>query len=284
MFNAVIKRAALGCLTIAALTACNGNNEQTEAQALYDSASAQIENKAYAQALETLDSLDAKYKMQAEIRRKGLNLREKAIEAITMDSISECDLRLAKAKLAVDSLGKFMQHIDGTAGLEGHYTPKAIIKKQLLNASTIEPRVDEQGYFFIVANVNGKTIGLNSLVFKSSNGQFTAPSSPVAADRAIKVEDSEVLSFTQEEMAEAADWLDVNRAVSQCVLTGSKGSVPVKLSQQQVSAIADAWHFAQALQEQRLSSIKREKLERKLQTARDHIANLYDGDDDSQAE
>jgi hypothetical protein len=58
----------------------------------------------------------------------------------------------------------------------------------------------------------------------------------------------------------------------------------VKLSQQQVNAIADAWHFAQALQEQRLSSIKREKLERKLQTARDHIANLYDGDDDSQAE
>jgi hypothetical protein len=91
----------------------------------------------------------------------------------------------------------------------------------------------------------------------------------------IKVEGSELLSFTQEEVADAAKWVENHKNMNECIINGTKGQCAVKISAKERHAIVDAWHYAQALQTLRQTSIRREKLERRLQTARDHIANLY---------
>jgi hypothetical protein len=91
----------------------------------------------------------------------------------------------------------------------------------------------------------------------------------------VKVEGSELLSFTQEEMADAALWVENHANLTECTINGSKGQSSVKITPKDRQAFVDAWHYAQALQTLRQSSIRREKLERRLQTARDHIANLY---------
>jgi hypothetical protein len=281
MFKEAIKTAVIAGTVSLMFCACSGKSEQESAQNLYDNAESMITSHDYTAALHLLDTLEVKYKSQTEIRRKGLFLREKAIEGLTMDSISACDLQLANAQIAADSLSHLMQHVDGTAGLEGHYTPAAIIAKQVLNQNSIEPRVDEQGYFFVIANVNGKSINANSLIFKAGGEQFTAPSSPVPTDRLVKVEGSELLSFTQEEMADAALWIENHANLTECTINGSKGQCSVKISPKERQAFVDAWHYAQALQTLRQSSIRREKLERRLQTARDHIANLYTPEDET---
>jgi hypothetical protein len=275
MFKGAIKAILYAGACSIMLCACSDKSGQKAAQNLYDNAEAMISSHDFTSALHLLDTLEAKYKSQTEIRRKGLYLREKVIEGLTMDSISSCDLQLAQAQIAVDSLKPLMQHCDGTAGLEGHYTPAAIIAKQTLGQTSIEPRVDEQGYFFIIANVNDKSINANSLIFKDGNEHFTAPSSPVSPDRLIKVEGSELLSFTQEEVADAAKWVENHKNMNECIINGTKGQCTVKISAKERNAIVDAWHYAQALKTLRQTSIRREKLERRLQTARDHIANLY---------
>ena len=133
-----------------------------------------------------------------------------------------------------------------------------------MNATGLQVRIDEQGYCFVVANVQGKKIGLNRIVL----GNVSTP--PV---KSVSVEGSEIMSVTQEPAQPLLDALSNAAGKATVVLEGSKGKASVTLSPKQTEAIGATWRYAKALQERRALNIKLEKLERQLARLSDQLAN-----------
>lgn len=97
---------------------------------------------------------------------------------------------------------------------------------------------------------------------------------PIGSDRRIDSEGAELAVFRQEEITDLLEALDrAEGTPAKIHIDGSKGSVEVKLTPALRKALTDSWHYAMARQELRSALIERERIERTLQTARDHRAN-----------
>jgi len=272
MSNAVNKT-VLALLAAASIASCSTENPQKkEAEQLL----AQINNEYaagnYTQALALMDTLDTRYHDQLEARREVTAIRPKAIEKATIERIAEADNLIAAATAEIDSLSPMMRHISGD-DLDGYYVVAEAYDPTFINRNGIEPRVNDADFrYYVVAQSKSKKIGLNQVALNSTSEQVQTPVIPETSERVISLEGSEMASFLPEESDTLGRWA-AGHIVSGATLMGSKSHVAVKLSQKQAGAFATAWRFANAKQRLRSALILREKLDRQLQTARDHIAN-----------
>lgn len=270
MLNAINKTLVAGVLMAGMLAGCS-DKEREGAMALYGAAEAHIDTNQYTQALATLDTLNARYPDQTQIRRDALRLRAMAMQGLALDSISAGSEALAAATIDRENRDPRFRHVDSSVGLEGYYLPKGVNDK-VMTATCIQPRVSDQGFFYIVANVQGRSIGLQSIDFV--DGAESASSSAISPARVIRVEGSESASFNPEDLEGIGEWLLAHPGASKVVIRGSKGNATVKLDAALRSQLTECYEYSRALQAQRLASLKREKYERMLATARDQLANL----------
>ena len=268
MCNAITKFITAGALALA-LAACS-DADKDGATALYGEAQQLIDSKQYTQALVTLDTLNARYPAQTEVRRGALNLRAQAMQGIALDSIETSSRALAEATVEVERLKPQFKHIDSSVGLEGYYIPNSAQAK-VMSATGIQPRVSDEGFFYLVVNIQGRNIGFNTVEFV--DGAESVTSTPISASRVVRVEGSETASLNPEDIEAVGPWLIAHPKCSKAVLLGTKGKVPVKLDSKLRAQLDECYLYAKALQDLRLASIKREKYERMLATARDQLAN-----------
>lgn len=269
MFNA-ISRYFYAAAVLLAVTAC-GNAERDSAKTLLDESRQAVEKHDYNKAFELLDTLNVRYRAQTEVRREALVLRAQAMEGMAIDSISAGDRALAEATLALDAFDGKFRHVDSSVGLDGYYLPEGVSDK-VMTTTGIQPRISDDGHFYIVANVQGRTIGLESIEF-SANGT-TVASTVLSPSRVISVEGSEIASFTPEDLEGIAPWIIANPDIARCVLHGSKGNIEVKLTPAAKKQLVECASYAGALQAKRLAMVHREKYERMLAAARDQLANM----------
>lgn len=226
----------------------------------------------YEQAMLLLDSIDSGYHEQTAVRRNAMATRAAAIEARAMQQIGPAEEMMVRAQLRVDSLSKLFIHIDGPRGLEGYRVAQELAKQDVTDATGIQPRIDGDGYLSIAAVVKGRNIGLNSLSVTTQNG--TVQNQPQSSDRVINSEGAELASFRQEEVSDMLEALAAaGGSPAKIHLNGTKGSAEIKLTPALRAALVRSWEYAMALQQLRSAHIERERLERTLQTARDHRAN-----------
>lgn len=270
MFNAINKM--VSCTALAAVLMCAGCSDKEAAAAgdLLSRSEAAVAEHRYADAVELLDTLNARYSKQTDVRRQALRIRAAAMEGIALDSISAGDRALAEATLTLEAIRPRFRHVESNVGLEGYFLPKGISEKTM-GVTSIQGRVTDKGYFYIVANVQNRSIGLRSLRLVA--GGESVESEPVSASRVVKVGSSETVSFSPEDVAAIGPWLEQHQA-DKAVLVGAKGKADIKLNAKMRAELLDCYKFACALQAQRLASIHREKYERMLATARDQLANL----------
>ena len=273
MFNVVNKysSAALGAVMLAMLSASCGNAERDAAEEMSARSAEMIEARDYVGAISLLDTIDNRYRSLTDVRRTAMRLRAQAIDGMTLDSISAADMRLATARLAVDSLAPGFRHVDSSVGLEGYWLPVKDTDK-VLTSTCIQGRVSDDGHFYLVANLSGRRIGLNAVEFVS--GSESAVSPLVPSSRLISVEGSETISLSPEEADEIGHWLLEHPSASAYVLRGSKASVRGKMTPVLCGRMIACVRYADALQELRAASVRREMLERRLQIARDQLANM----------
>lgn len=264
-------------LAAASLLASCGDANRRQAEELYTLGKASVAAGDYAKALAVIDTLDSRYGEQTDIRRRALRVRASAIEGIALDSIAAGDSALAVATIARTALDGDFSHIDSSVGLEGYFLPNGVSDK-VMTTSGIQGRVSDKGYFYIVANVQGRTIGLNS--FEIVDGVDRISSAQLSPARIIKVEGSESASFNPEELEQIGPWLENHLSASKLILAGSKGNVSLPLKRAQVDELVKCYRYASALQAQRRASVNREKYERMLATARDQLANLSQDTDE----
>lgn len=270
MFNAINKTLLALSLSALLLSSCGDKAKEGASQLLTESKAA-IEARNYHGALTLLDTLNTRYPDQLDIRRAALRLRASAMEGMATDSISAGDAALAQATINLDALRPHFRHVDSSVGLDGYFLPEGVSDK-VMTATGIQARVTDKGYFYIVANVQGRAIGLKAI--ELTDGSERISSSDISASRIVKVEGSESASFNPEDLVGVGAWLESHPKANKVVLVGSKGNVNVKMDSKLRKEIVDCYLFSEALQAQRSASIKREKYERMLATARDQLANL----------
>ncbi|MDE6854453.1 MAG: hypothetical protein K2J38_05300 [Muribaculaceae bacterium] len=276
MLNATVKTIIAAAAAVLGVSACADKAAQGAAE-LYAQTEQALSERNYSGAITLLDTLNSRYPKQTEVRRNALQLRARAIEGLTTDSIEAVSRRLAEATLVVQQLQPGFKYIKSTTGLDGYYIPSSA-SGNVMTGTMIQPRITEKGYFYIVANVQGRAIGLTSLDF--IDGASSISSSAISAVRVVKVEGSESASFNQEDLVGIGQWILDHPQASKVILRGTKGDVTVRLDAKLRSQLADCYRYASALQAQRLETVKREKFERMLATARDQIANLPNPDAD----
>ena len=268
MYKGATKVLAIGLLALAA-TAC-ADKAHDGALELCAQAQQQIDARNYAGALVMLDTLNSRYADQVAVRRDALRLRAMAMEGLATDSISAASATLAQATLDVEALEPDFRHITSSVGLDGYYIPKSA-KTEVMTGNAIQPRVSEQGHFYLVANVD-RAIGLQAVEFV--DGHESISSGTISPARVVKVEGSEGASFNPEDLEGVGAWIVDHPSASKYILRGSKTNVSQRMDAPLRTQIAQCYRYAEALQAKRLALLKREKYERMLATARDQIANL----------
>lgn len=267
----VISKCLMAAAMLLAAYSC-GDAEKDSATELYNQSEAAIEQRNYTGALELLDTLNARYPGQTAIRRQALVLRARAMEGIAIDSIEVVSAQLAAATIAVDSLTpEFAHQAPAAAGIDGYWLPKGV-SRNVMGTTGIQARVTDDGYAMIVANVQGREIGLRAIELK--DGSQSCRSETIAPALVVSVRGSESASFRSELIAAFGPWLAEHPGANKVVLVGSRGNASFALTPALRKELRQCFAFASATQAKRNASIRREKFERMLATARDQIANL----------
>lgn len=264
MYSAHKFTTGVAALVLAAVAAGCGDNSRSEAaNQLLDKASALVEAHKYDSAIVVLDTLDKKYRDCLDQRKAGTSVRLTALASLTRDSLASAELQLQQVQADVQALEPLFKKID-VAGTEGYYVDKEAFTGREMNSTCLQARVDPDGYMFVVANVAGRRIGLNSLRVGDVS---TAPA------QSVEIEGSEIMSLTQEQAAPVVEAINAaGRNVVEVDLVGSKGKATIKLSGKQLAAFSGSDSYAKALQRQRRLQITLEKLERQLARLNDQLA------------
>ncbi|MDE6278106.1 MAG: hypothetical protein K2M06_08365 [Muribaculaceae bacterium] len=265
---------ACGMLLLFGTEGCGPSAEERAAATLVGQAEALYDMGDYRGAIDSVKALDERYHSFTDLRRGGLRIRAMATEGLIRDSIEAIEPVLVQSKLAADSLRKFFVHIEPAAeGLDGYYLAATIPASSAMETTTIQPRVDEDGYLYLTANISGRSIGLDGLKIGTGNEAWT--SGQISPSRVASVEGSDVASFAPEDLEGLGAWLTAHAGAKLTgTLTGTRGMATFQISAMLREAIVRSYEFSEAWQAERKASIQREKLERKLQAVRDQLANM----------
>lgn len=258
--------AAAVAAVILASAGCSGNKERIEAAtSVLTSAQRMVEAQNYDSALVYLDTLDHKYRDCLEQRRQGTLVRIEALAAITRDSLAIAKINYTAAEEVISRLSPNFKQVT-LEGTDGYWVDKAVYTGGEMNRNSVQLRVDEKGYMFMVVNVSGR-IGLDAVKFGDVE----------ACGRSVEIEGSEIMSLHQEAVKPLVDALteayhnDTKNVT--LTLAGKKSSVKVKLDAKQLASIAATDEYALALQQRHHTSIVLEKLERRLNKLNDQMAS-----------
>ena len=250
------------------------NEKKDKAKQLIEDIKLNIDKGNAAIALALMDTIDSVYSDQIEERKIVKALRPKAIELSTIEQIAHTDSMIALAQMELTQLTPQMKHIDGN-GLEGYYVVSNAYDPNFIKSSKFEARVnDSNNMFYIVAIVNGRSIGINQVGLNSTDGECRSAQINSRANQGGVIEGSELASFMPEEVDTLGRWAYDNMgSIKTGVIYGNKGNVKFNITPNQAKAIGTAWRFANQKAQERNALIHREKLDRMLQIARDQAAN-----------
>ena len=266
MYNAVkIYMLCIAVVMLGLFAACKDNSRAEAADKLLAEARQLTEACNYDGAMNLLDTLDVKFRDCIEQRKQGTRLRAEALIAMISDSISADDARRPQLIAALEALQPMFKKVD-IAGTDGFYVFKKIFTGKEMNSTGIQARVDEKGYFFVIANNVGHKIGLNALQY---GNVMTLRSESMA------VEGSEIMSLPQESITDFSDAIaGAPDGALKIEFVGSKGRATVKLSAAQAEAYKQTWQYAKLKQAVHLANVRREKYERQLAAMQEKLAAL----------
>lgn len=274
MYNATNK-CVLAAAAAMMMWSCGSSEKFPEARAMSESIDSAMSVGQYALAVELMDSLDKTYPLATQIRTEVLRKRPEAMEGLTLQMIAKADSVLAAAEMTIDTLSGKFEHVENKALVENYYVARDGKVRGLMNATGVEPRLDEEFTFYIIASLQGKKIGLNSISL--TIGPSTASSNviPEGDERSIVTPGGQKAVFSGPDAEELGQLAAANPgAASVLTFRGSKGEHTINLSPAQTTALGDSYKYAAAKKEQRFGSLNREKLERQLQIARNQSANI----------
>lgn len=281
MWNAVNKSRypiIITTVTVAlSLASCGTSADQKAAMELNEAAEALIENHKPAEAIVLLDSLQRTFPKEKEAQRYGMWLRPRAIEQLTIAEIAGVDSLLAVNKVIYEQTLPLMKKIDNPELVEPYWVVAEGYNPDFLNSDGVQARVGREGEFYMISSAVGGNLKHNSFSLKPSIGGGAVESAVVPYDDELnyRLDGTEVVTYTTEICdtigLTAENLPDGTTAIVTLIGEGGK-SRQVKLNASQTSAIGTAHRFARSITDSRNLTVKRDKLERMLELARDQQA------------
>lgn len=257
------------------LAACGTvSPEQKAAQELLDRANTEITGGDPALAITLLDSISVAYPDQTEIRREALALRPKAVEAITLAQIEHEDSVLAALEADNIRTAPLMKKITGKDLVEPYFVPGKGYNPNFVSSTGIQARVDLVGQFYLLSSVNGKPLRHVAVEFTGRNGSVATKSVPADGETNFRMNGSELITYEPGGCDTIGQFFLDNRntAIKGFFISENGRRTPFPLTADQIAAIGDAYSYSRSITEARTSAVRKEKLERQLQIARDQIA------------
>jgi hypothetical protein len=265
-------------ILLAGLASCGPSAKEREAEQArlaYDSISIAVDAGRYDEALALVDSFNVRYPLQIELRKKTNLLKTRSIEQLTLRQIEEADSSITNLRYEVAKLDNDFVLVQPNPNVKGYYVPKAI-KGRAMSGTGIEPRLgDNDMPWTLLVNIAGMRCDVSSIEFKNAAGTTVASVSATSSDRSVKDDSGSTTFFTPEESAPLGQYCAQNPGALTGYASGHGIKNPVKISvnAQLADAIGRTWQIANAKEALQTALITREKLERRLQIARDQIAN-----------
>lgn len=271
--NKFITLTAAGLLTLGAAVSSCGGGERSAAEELCQKAESEVSSGDFSAAVATLDTLDARYPSQVEVRRSAMKFRAMAVEGLTLKRIQVVDDSLALLKSELDGYQNSFAYVENPGkNLGGNYIAKDLKQSKTTGATSVTPRINDDGYMTVSVRVDGRKTGIRSIAFGGKSER--AESQSIGADRSVTVEGSEMAVMQQEEVAALFDALASMTDADRFYIVGASKTVDGRLTAKEREAMVMTWDYARTMQAYRQALIEREKLERRLKVARDQIANL----------
>jgi hypothetical protein len=259
---------------VMAACAGNGSSDTEAANQLLAQAREACEQANYVEASALLDSLSAAYPHELDARREALLLQPKVIEGEAQQLLLENHGRTEALQQQIDSLMHFFNVVnaDGVNQLEGYYQDKAT-PVDFRSRSTAVSRVNQAGEFIVISSLTSTSVHHTAISLTDAASGATATSGTVAYRGNSDGLSRESVRFS----GEAADTLGalcsrVGARQLQLRFIGSGKASPVTLPAAEVAAMARTWQLSHAISELSALQTQRERIEAKLQVARDQQA------------
>ncbi|MGM9799950.1 MAG: hypothetical protein ACI30M_04625 [Muribaculaceae bacterium] len=268
-----MKNSILATIIAAALvTSCGKSESTTSAEALLAEAQAALDAQDTNLATSLLDSLDRGYASETGVRKQALAMRPKIVECETLKEITTTDSLMAYyADLHARAQEK-MKCVNNPQLVEPYYVAKVAFKEDFVNTTGVQARVDEIGQFYMVSSLKGNSICHTSVTITADGGSATTATIPYDGEANYRIDGSELVTYMTAQCDTVGKFAATHRTSMGKLTFNGKRNHTIQLSPAQMASIADAWDFAQSIVQSRELSIQREKLERKLQIARDQAA------------
>ncbi|MDE6268406.1 MAG: hypothetical protein K2M04_04930 [Muribaculaceae bacterium] len=247
---------------------------------LNEAAETLIENHKPAEAIVLLDSLQRTYPKEKEAQRYGMWLRPRAIEQLTITEIAGVDSLLAVNKILYEQTLPLMKKIDNPELVESYWVVAESYNPEFLNSDGVQARVGREGEFYMISSAVGGNLKHNSFSLKPSTGGSAVESGVVPYDDELnyRLDGTEVVTYMSEScdtIGQTAENLPEG-TTSIVTLLGEGGkNRQIKLTALETSAIGTAHRFARSITDSRNLTVKRDKLERMLELARDQQARTF---------
>lgn len=264
---------SLGVVTCVVIGGCSSSKEREAAANMLEEARVCLDGGRYGDALAIVDSLPVLYPGETDARRSAMMLRPLIIEHATMCEIEQCDSLITSARERYRQAKEAMKKVENPELVEGYWVAVKGSGQPLMDRTGIEARVSDDGEFYVVSEVNAAgNLHHSSITLSLPSGE-NASSGMVPYDGELnyRLNGSETVTFSWENV-DSLGRFAVSHSGEAMTLTfcGDNGaSKKIKLSPDEVSAIASAYEMASAQREGKNLMASRQLLERKLALARD---------------
>lgn len=253
------------------LCACGSSKEESPAQDVYDQANEAFEKGDFSRSLQMLDSLQKTYPSEVELQRKGMALRPRVMEQLTLRQITTNDSLMAFDRAEAERLKPLLKWIKTPRMIEGYWVAAQGYNPDFMNGTAIQGRVSEIGEFYIVSSM--KPAGNHTAIALAASGEEAAtPSVPYDGESNYRIDGGEIITFSPAQSDTIGAFAATHRNQALTLSFRGKSAKSQKLTSAQVNALADLYSYSKAILQARQIDADRQRLEATLQVTRSQIA------------
>lgn len=254
-------------LTMASCGSSEADSQSSEAAQLLDQATLCMQQADYDGCLTLLDSVAKNYKTDTAAIRRVINMRPAAIEKLSQVEMVGNDSLIALEEVRVGELRKAMREVKlPNAG--SYFVANKAYDPNFITSTGISARTDEYGFFYIVSALNGPDIKYTSVGLKSATASANTPEVALDNARNYSREGARIVTFTTSESKPLGELVAANPTESFTLEFNGVSPKSVKLSKEQVEAVAQTFAYSQAVDSLRKAYLNRERLQRRLEVAK----------------
>lgn len=271
--NNIFRVFAVVGLAAIMLTSCGESKEEKAAKELLAQAVTCLGDGNYREALEIVDTIPALYPKQIKVRAAALNMKPAIIEELTREEMLECENEMTRVMQEFEQAREKMKRVENPELVEGYWIPSGFKQESFMSSTGIQPRVNDDGSFNIISEVNGAgSLHHSSFVLSAADGD-EASSGTVAYDNELnyRINNSETVTYSDAHV-DTIGAFALKHAGQPLQLTfiGENGKTKkIQLTAKDTQGIADAYMMSKLQKEGKMLVAKRKLLERKYELAQE---------------